>query len=177
MSIISATHPSNVFKYCPRCGHSDFIFDGIKAFSCPACGFRYYINSSSAVAAIIVLHDKRIVLTKRKFDPRAGTYDLPGGFVDLNERVEHALVREIREELGIEITSMQFLGSFPNEYEYKGISYFTSDLAFVCSLNEIPELKPADDVSEAIFVNPYEIDFSQISFPSIINILKSYTKS
>src|SRR5208337_1820480 len=93
------THPSQIFQYCPRCGKKGFAFDGEKAFNCPVCQFRYYINACSAVAAILVQPDGSIILTRRKFEPRQGFLDLPGGFVDPNERAEDAVRREILEEL------------------------------------------------------------------------------
>jgi ADP-ribose pyrophosphatase YjhB (NUDIX family) len=168
------THPSFIFSFCPKCGHHGFVFDGVKAFTCEKCGFRYYINAATAVAAVLQLPDQRIILTKRKFEPRIGTFDLPGGFVDINERVEDAVKREIREELGIEVKNPAFLASFPNEYVYRGISYFTCDLAFVCPVDDISNLKAADDVAEAIVIHPNDIDFNTISFPSIVHILKTY---
>ncbi len=172
---LSATHPANVFKYCPKCGNRGFYFNGEKVFECKLCDFRYYINASGAVAAIIVLPDKRIILSRRKFDPRKGYLDLPGGFIDLGESAEEAVIREIKEELGLEIKSIEYLVSFPNEYVYKGITYFTIDLAYVCPVTDISGLTPSDDVSDAILIHPGEIDYSAISFPSVVNILKEYT--
>jgi NAD+ diphosphatase len=176
MDQLSATHPSTVFSFCPQCGFKGFNYDSVKAFQCTQCGFKFYINAATAIAAILVDPLGNIVLTKRKNEPRAGMFDLPGGFVDKMERVENALKREIREELGIEITEMQYLTSYANEYIYRGISYFTCDLAFVCPISDLSNLTPSDDVSEAIVIKPREIDFSTISFPSIVNILKTYIK-
>ena len=90
--------------------------------------------------------------------------------MDAEECAEDAVKREIHEELGITVTTMQFLGSFPNEYVYKGISYFTCDLAFVCTVPDLSHLKPSDDVSEAILLHPNDIDYDALSFPSIRSI-------
>ncbi|MDP4289976.1 MAG: NUDIX domain-containing protein [Bacteroidota bacterium] len=174
MQIFSETHPSNVFSYCPKCGSGKLLFDGVKVLSCNDCGFNFYINPAPAVAVILVYPDGKIVLTRRKHDPMKGTYDLPGGFVEINERIEDAVVRETFEELHVKVTGMNYLGSFPNEYVYKGISYFTCDLAFVCPVPDGTELHPSDDVSEAIKIKPKDIDYRQISFLSIRNILQLY---
>jgi ADP-ribose pyrophosphatase YjhB (NUDIX family) len=170
-------HPSEVFKFCPKCGHKGFLFDGVKAFNCELCQFKYYINASGAVAAVLVLPDKKIILTRRKFEPRKGYLDLPGGFIDINESAEKAIIRELKEELGLEIKTMEYLVSFPNQYLYKGITYFTIDMAYICPIDNFSELKPADDVSEAICVLPSEIDYSSVSFPSVISILKKYIET
>jgi ADP-ribose pyrophosphatase YjhB (NUDIX family) len=174
MEQISVTHPSKIFSYCPRCGQKGFLFDGVKAHNCSSCNFKLYINAATAIAAILVAPDGTIVLTRRKNEPRAGTFDLPGGFVDKMERAEEAVRREIYEELGVVVSSMQYLTSYANEYVYRGISYFTCDLAFVCPVSDLSALHPSDDVSEAIVVKPHEIDFNTISFPSIVSILNTY---
>ena len=174
MRKISNTHPASVFSHCPRCGKSGFKFDNNNKFICSSCNFNFYINASAAVAAIIESPDGRLVLTKRKFEPRAGFFDLPGGFVDIMERAEDALKREIHEELGVNIDTLKFLASFPNDYIFKDICYFTCDLAFVCQVKDLSKISPADDVAEVTLIRPEDIDFDTISFPSIANILKFY---
>ena len=174
MQLFSETHPSNIFSYCPKCGSKDFTFNGEKVLICSVCGLNYYINPAPAVAVILEYPDGKIVLSRRKHDPKQGTFDLPGGFVEIHERIEDAVTREIFEELRITVTQMNYIGSFPNEYVYKGVSYFTCDMAFVCPIEEGTELYPADDVSEALIIRPIDIDYQQISFPSIANILRLY---
>lgn len=166
-----------MFSYCPRCGQGGLKFDKIKNFSCAACNLKLYINAAAAVAVILQAPDGRVVLTKRKFDPQSGSYDLPGGFVESMESAEEAVRREVSEELGISVTNMEFLASFPNEYVFEGISYFTCDLAFVCRVSDLSGLRPSDDVADVLVLYPKEIDLDTISFPSIKNILKYYLRS
>ena len=177
MKGISPTHPSLIFDFCPRCGSKHFSFDGKKLFVCGECNLNFYLNPAPAVCGILELPDGRIMLTRRKFEPKAGTFDLPGGFVDTMETAEDALKREIREELGISVHHLHFLASFPNEYIFKGISYFTCDLAFISQIPDAALIRPADDVSEAIAVNPGEIDFNILSFPSVVKVIEKYLQS
>lgn len=51
----------------------------------------------------MLLEDGRVVLVKRKFDPSAGSWTLPGGVVEVGETTPAALVREVREETGLEV--------------------------------------------------------------------------
>ena len=174
MHLNSSTHPSHIFKYCPQCGAEGFRFNGTKLFTCESCGFHYYINEVAAVCGIIELPDGNIILTRRKHDPDAGKLDLPGGFVDIMERAEDAITREIKEELGIEVVSLKLLATFPNEYVFKGISYHTCDIAFVCSVKDIKGMHAKDDISEAVIIHPSKINFNEIGFPSIVNVLRLY---
>ena len=172
--MFSDTHPKHLFRYCPQCGSDNFYFDEPKKFVCRNCRIHYYINPAPAVAAILELPDGNIILTRRKFDPRKDTFDLPGGFVDCNESAEDAVRREVKEELNIEVNQMHFLVSFPNQYVFGGITYFTCDLAFICPIDSVNKIKADDDVSEAIVIKPELINFEHISFPSISKILKTY---
>jgi ADP-ribose pyrophosphatase YjhB (NUDIX family) len=173
----SETHPGTIFTHCPRCGKNHYVFDGSKSFTCADCGLVWFMNPAPAVAAILELPNGDIILSRRKFEPRAGTFDLPGGFVDPLESAEDAVRREIKEELNLDVNEMHFLASFPNEYVYKNISYFTCDLAFVCPIQSIEKMKADDDVSQAVVIKPQNINFEEISFPSIVNILRKYKQS
>ena len=55
------------------------------------------------VDAVILCEDDSIVLIKRKYDPYKGSWALPGGFVEWGETVESAVVREAKEETGLEV--------------------------------------------------------------------------
>jgi ADP-ribose pyrophosphatase len=50
----------------------------------------------------VILNDGKVLLLLRKKPPEAGFWSLPGGRVEFMERVEDALVRELKEELGID---------------------------------------------------------------------------
>ncbi|MFW9855638.1 MAG: NUDIX domain-containing protein [Candidatus Thorarchaeota archaeon] len=65
-------------------------------------------------AADGILKDKdgEIVLIKRLNTPYQGSWALPGGMVEKDERVEEALVREMKEEVGVEVIPFEILGLF-----------------------------------------------------------------
>src|SRR5512135_3908924 len=101
------------FRFCPGCGKrriEGFKKNGLR---CKDCGFLYFHNCASAAAAIIET-EKGVVVTVRAEEPKSGFYDLPGGFVNYGESIEQALVREVREELNLEIVDLRYFGSFPN---------------------------------------------------------------
>jgi len=164
----------NYFKFCPRCGSPDFIFNPHRSFKCKDCGFHYYINSAAAVAALIVNEKHELLLTVRAFEPNKGMLDLPGGFVDPGETAEETLIREIKEELNLDITDFSYFISFPNEYPFSGIVVHTIDLAFICKVKDFSDIRIADDVTGYIFVSKEDIDYSKIGGKSIKKIIKRF---
>ncbi len=64
------------------------------------------------MADAIVLHEDKLVLVKRKNEPFQGMYALPGGFVELGEIPEEAVVRETLEETGLRVRVERLLGVY-----------------------------------------------------------------
>ena len=158
----------NLFKFCPHCGKESFKPKSEKESQCSACGFRFFFNAAGAVAAIIMDQHKRILLSKRAHDPAAGTFDLPGGFIDNHETAEEALQREIHEELNLKITGMTFLFSVPNHYKFANVLYHTIDLFFLCTVESFKDLRLKDgEVEDYCFMNPLEIDIDILGLKSI----------
>jgi len=164
-----------VFKYCPKCGAAALRMMGGKLLRCAACGFELYLNAAAAVAAVIEDDQGRVLITVRGKEPGKGKWDLPGGFVDPGESAEEALQREVREEVGLEVTAMRYLGSNPNTYEYKGVRYATTDLVFVCQARDISKARPAEkDIEAVLFKRPEEIDPGRFAFASLAKLVEQY---
>ncbi|UCE35932.1 MAG: NUDIX domain-containing protein [Thermoplasmata archaeon] len=70
-----------------------------------------FLKPSLSVDGIII-HKKKLVLIKRANSPFKGKYALPGGFVEYNERVEDAVVREIQEETGLKTEIESLIGVY-----------------------------------------------------------------
>ena len=89
--------------FCLRCGAELKLRDdrGHPRPTCPDCGWIYYRNP--VPAAGVILHGSRgVLLVKRKYEPAAGAWCLPAGFMEYGETPERTAVRELREETGIE---------------------------------------------------------------------------
>jgi 8-oxo-dGTP diphosphatase len=65
-----------------------------------------------AVDAVIPITGKGIVLVRRRYPPFQGFWALPGGMVERGETVEAALVREVKEETGLDVTPKKLIGVF-----------------------------------------------------------------
>jgi len=164
------------FRFCPSCASEKIDSLGKNAMLCSSCGCTYFHNTASAVAAIIEI-DGKLLLTIRAHEPKAGMYDLPGGFVEYGESVEIACVREVREELGIDVAIQSYVGSFANRYEYKGITYFTNDAIFICHpVDESAAIEPNDEILEWKLISPKDIPFDKLGFESNKRGLRSYVQ-
>lgn len=162
--------PQNQFVYCPKCGQKSLQHND-KCITCKNCDFVYYINMNAAVAAIICNDKQEILFSVRKNDPQKGKLDLPGGFVDLGETAEEAIVREIYEELGVKVVEMSIINTFVNNYLYKNIEYQTLDIIFKVKINSFENIKPADDVADVVFKSLDSVNFDDIAFKSIKNVV------
>ena len=103
-------HPLHVFQYCPRCGSADFSVNDARSKRCGSCGFVYYLNPSASVACFIRDKEGHLLVVRRRCEPAKGTLDLPGGFAELDETLEEALQREVKEETGLTLTSYRCRG-------------------------------------------------------------------
>jgi ADP-ribose pyrophosphatase YjhB (NUDIX family) len=92
------------FSYCPMCGSILEAVDesGHRRMKCGNCGFIQYLNPSSAVG-VIVRTEEGVLLVKRRFEPYKGKWVIPSGFIEYDEDMREAAVRETLEETGLEV--------------------------------------------------------------------------
>ncbi|MGC1182843.1 8-oxo-dGTP diphosphatase MutT [Legionella sp.] len=75
--------------------------------------------------AVIVDTQQRILITQRPLHaPHGGCWEFPGGKLEDNELPEQALIREVREEVGLEVLSYQFLGEVNHQYSDNSVQLF-----------------------------------------------------
>jgi 8-oxo-dGTP diphosphatase len=78
---------------------------------CLACGWIYYQHMKVAAAALIEDQDK-LLLLKRAHQPWKGEWNLPAGYAEVDEAPSMAVVREAREETGLEIEPGVLAGDY-----------------------------------------------------------------
>jgi NAD+ diphosphatase len=103
--------------HCPRCGDRTERIEGEWGKRCPECRYEHYPHLHPAV--IVLVRDGDRCLLARKAGWAPGRYALVAGFVDNGESLEAAVAREVKEEVGVDVTDIQYVGSqnwpFPSQ--------------------------------------------------------------
>jgi NAD+ diphosphatase len=148
-------------RFCPACARPLSPLDGWGK-KCAACSHSLYPPVSPA--AIVLIHDgaDRVLLTSK---PGWGKrYSLVAGFVEPGETLEGCVAREVREEVGVDVADIRYVGSqpwpFPHQLmvgfmaRYAGgeIAVDTTELADArwFSRDALPELPPPFSISRQI---------------------------
>ena len=158
--------PSASFRYCPRCGQGPVAPLQAPLFSCPACRFHYHFNPAVAAGVIAEDREGRLLLVRRAKEPARGLLGVPGGFVEIGESAEASAQREAREETGVEIEGLRFLGSWPNLYEWRGVAYPVVDLYFTGRAREGSIARARHEVEEVLWLRLDEVDPATLAFPT-----------
>lgn len=164
-------HPLHQFLFCPKCGSPRFVERNAKAKLCEACGFTYYFNPSAATVALIERQRQgggvEWLCVRRAKEPARGTLDLPGGFSDMYETSEQGVAREVKEETGLDVESVDFLFSLPNQYLYSGFLVHTIDMFYRCRVADTSAARAADDAGEILWLRPEDIRPDDFGLESI----------
>ncbi|MFQ5994409.1 MAG: NUDIX domain-containing protein [Acidiferrobacterales bacterium] len=129
------------------------------------------------MVAAIIEYDRSILACVRAESPYAGELDLPGGFVDHEETAEQALRRELKEELNLREFMPVYLGSYPDVYPYKSVTYRTLTLTFAVRLHTIPDITPADDVASIAWIKRSDLKVEDFAFASMQAALSAYDRT
>lgn len=99
-------------RHCGCCG-TPMLRDmqGERAMTCPACGHVAYPRINPCVIGVVARGDELLLARSHRF--RNGMFSALAGFMEVGESAEQTLVREVREEVGIEIRDIRYFGSQP----------------------------------------------------------------
>ena len=101
----------------------------------------------------VIFHGETVILVKRKNEPFKGQYALPGGFVEENETVEEACVRETKEETNLDIKNLKLMGVYSKPgRDPRGR---TVSVAFLADA-DITNMKAGDDAAELDIVQNWQ---------------------
>lgn len=96
-------------RFCGRCGSPTQQVAGERCMRCPECGLDSYARISPSMIVLVTRGDEILLARSPRFV--AGVYSTLAGFVEPGESAEECVAREVREEVGIEVHNLHYLGS------------------------------------------------------------------
>lgn len=120
-------------RFCGRCGTATVDAPGERARACPDCGLLAYPRLAPAVIMLVERDDGRALLARNANFP-SGMFSCLAGFVEPGETLEHAVRREVMEEVGLAIGDVEFRGSQPWPFPHQvmigfGAQYLSGEIA------------------------------------------------
>jgi len=161
-------------QYCPMCATKlSWRSTGDRQRpTCPACGFVFYFNPVVGTGALVEM-DGRVVLVRRGVEPKAGYWCLPAGYVEADELVEEAVVREMWEETGLEIVVDDMLGVYSFGHEPQ-----TGVLLLYSAHATGGQLRAGDDAQEVRAFAPDELPpDEEIAFGTHLQALRDWRRA
>ena len=123
------------YQFCSVCGDRMQMKlaenDQTMRLTCLSCGFIHYHNPRPTVKAVIFKEDK-ILMLRRAEEPALGAWDIPGGFMEYDEHHDEAVVRETREETGVDIEIVEMLGVFHKLWNPQNVDSSILNICYLC---------------------------------------------
>ncbi len=143
-----------------------------KKLTCPQCDTTVLAYRNPFPTTDVIIYDAQhgIVLIERVNEPHG--FALPGGFVDMGERVEHAAVREMREETSLDVELLGLLGVYSDPK--RDPRFHTLGMVFVGKARDINALCAGDDAKNAAFYSLDALPPLAFDHGAIIEDFKQY---
>ena len=137
-------------NFCSKCGYKLLPIDSLNSqvTHCKKCNFTIYADPKVA-AVIIVKKQNQILLVKRSIEPHLGKWSLLSGYVNRGENVESAAIREVKEEVNIDVSITELQGV------YSGLSSVV--IIVFHAIHTSGVLSVSNEVSDFKWVNNEEI--------------------
>lgn len=161
------------FKYCPLCSKKlkNTLIEDKVHLKCPYCNYIHWGEYSVGVGGVLLREDKGLLI-QRALNPGRGRWTIPGGYVEPNEKIEDAVMREFWEETGLSTEPISVLAIKDRPVDVPGTKH---DVYIVFLLRYLKgELAPdPKEVSQAGYYTPSECSNLNIAPLSLYLIQKA----
>ncbi len=157
-------------KFCSQCGHPVEqrvpTGDNMPRFVCPQCDTIHYQNPNIVTGCLPMFGDQ-ILMCKRAIEPRYGLWTLPAGFMENNETLEQAAMRESMEEANanVKLLNLYTVFSLPHVNQ-----------VYIMYLAELLDdnFSPGSESLEVKLFGEAEIPWNELAFRTIHYTLKYF---
>jgi ADP-ribose pyrophosphatase YjhB (NUDIX family) len=160
-------------NFCSRCGErlrfGPVVGEDRDRLACHACGYVAYVNPRLVVTTIPVTESGEVVLLRRGIEPGLGSWAQPGGFLEVDETVTEAAIRETLEETGLLVAPGEIIGL------YTRLEAAVVVIAFEARIDG-GEARPTPEALEIGTFAPEAIPWSGIAFKTTIWALRDWVR-
>lgn len=152
-------------RFCGGCG-AEFV-DQSWPRLCDSCGQYTFRGPKPLVKAVVPVVGGRLMVARRDIEPRRGGLELPGGYIEFGETWQEAVVRELREETGLEFDAGQV-----ELHSVRSVGEFITVFGLLPEIVELPTGR-TEEVSEVLAIDgPVEM-----AFPSHHDLVAEYFRT
>ena len=105
------------FKYCPHCGNKlikkEIGDEGLIPF-CEKCNVPLWDMFTTSIIAAVVNEENEVALLRQNY-VSTSSYVCVAGIMKIGESAEETVIREVKEEIGLDVTKINFIQSYPYE--------------------------------------------------------------
>lgn len=135
---VALEHWHGTNRYCPRCGAETRVSSAGHVRVCPRDGSQHFPRVDPAVIMLVTDEADRVLLARGPQWP-ADRRSILAGFVEPGESLEQAVAREVKEEVGLAVRDVHYLGSQPWPLPQSLMLGFTARADGDVPLNPDPE--------------------------------------
>jgi ADP-ribose pyrophosphatase YjhB (NUDIX family) len=158
-------------NFCTRCG-GPLRFGSVPGedrhrLACADCGHIAYVNPRLVVTTLPITDAGEIVLIRRGIEPGRGSWAQPGGFLEVDETVNQAAIRETWEETGLLVEPGEIVGL------YTRLEATVVTVVFEARITG-GTAAPTPEATEIVAFAPEAIPWSEIAFKTTIWALRDW---
>ena len=160
-------------QFCGRCGTATVLKEGERSRVCPSCAQLHYPRIAPAIMVLVRRGPEFLLARSPHFPP--GMFSALAGFTEPGETLEQTIVREVREEVSIEIRNIRYFASQPWPFPHSLMIAFHADYAHGVVTPDANEIEAADWFSADRLPEklPSTISISRRLIDATLNELKS----
>jgi NAD+ diphosphatase len=160
-------------QFCGRCGTATVLKAGERSRVCPSCRQVHYPRIAPAIMALIRREQEFLLARSAHFPP--GMYSALAGFTEPGETLEQTLIREVREEVNLEVKNIRYFASQPWPFPHSLMIAFHVDYASGEITPDPNEIEAADwfSVDRLPEALPSTISISRRLIDSMLDELKN----